>query len=78
MTPLDDALLEEGVIQDAICAHEFPFEGQTIGLAGTDEAVAGEAVLRLLGHEARLVIGGGRWSLGGLFHVARLALLPCM
>jgi hypothetical protein len=38
-------------------AQRLMFDGQKVGLAGTDEAEAGEAVFRLLGPGARLVIG---------------------
>ena len=48
-----------GVVQGAIHAQHFLFDGQIVGLARTDEAKAGEAASRLLGHEAGLVIGGG-------------------
>jgi hypothetical protein len=43
----------------AIRAQHLVFDGQIVGLAGTNEAEAGEAVLRLLGQEARLVLGAG-------------------
>ncbi len=54
MTPLD-----EGVIQGAVRAQYLVLDSQIVGLAWMDEAEAGRAVFRLLGHEARLVLVGG-------------------
>jgi hypothetical protein len=42
--------------QGAVRTQHLAFDGQIVGLTGTDEAEAGKTGLRLLGHEARLVI----------------------
>jgi hypothetical protein len=46
------------LVQGTIRAQHLVFDGQVVCLAWTNEPIAGEAVLRLLGHEARLVVGG--------------------
>jgi hypothetical protein len=38
-----------GIVQGAVRAQYLVFDGQIVGVAGMDEAEAGEAVLRLLG-----------------------------
>ena len=45
--------------REAGASHSPVAYGQTVGMAWTDEAEAGVAVLRPHGHEARRVIGGG-------------------
>jgi hypothetical protein len=44
--------------QGAIRTQHLVFDGQIVGLVGTEEAEAGEPMLWLLGHEAKLVIVG--------------------
>jgi hypothetical protein len=64
---------------DCVCGLDAPFaedglpDSQIGLLARRDEGIASMTVLRLLGHEAGLVIGGGFGHGGGSFHLAMVS-----